>query len=246
MSKLWLRPCRRSGSARFSASSMVRPNTKLRPRIFIASRTAVRTTGSPSRPTARPSAAFQLSDRSFAPSSTLPVRSSEKVAALTKDESERAELLRPVGPRKLVGDQLVGGVRVGNPQQRLGEAHHRDALVGAEIVGVKEGVETGRLVRAHALARASRAVAVASPSSSCDSRACPMRSLGDLLFVGPVGAPQLGSVDRSPRSPARYAICPWQCLYFLPDPHGHGALRLIGASTTPPASRAAASAAAGC
>src|SRR5947209_19837954 len=30
---------------------------------------------------------------------------------------------------------------------------------------------------------------------------------------------------------------PWQCLYFLPDPHGHGALRLIGASATLPSSR---------
>ena len=61
MSKLWVRPLRRSGAARFSASSMVRPNTNCRPRIFIASLTAVRITGSPSRPTARPSAARQPS-----------------------------------------------------------------------------------------------------------------------------------------------------------------------------------------
>ena len=59
----------------------------------------------------------------------------------------------------------------------------------------------------------------------------------DRFFVGPVGAPQLGSGrSRSSGFPlASYASCPWQCLYFLPDPHGHGALRLIGASTTPPA-----------
>ena len=174
---------------------MVRPNTKLRPRIFIASRTAVRTTGSPSRPTARPSAAFQLSERSCAPSSTLPVSSSEKVAALTKDESERPSFSDQSGPDELVGDQLVGGMRVGDAQQRLGEAHHRDALVGAEIVGVKERVDARRLVRADAF----------------HERACRRRGLAelvlrqprlgdafgrDLLLVRPVGAPKLGSIDR--------------------------------------------------
>ncbi len=180
MSKLWLRPCLRSGAARFSASSIVRPNTKLRPRIFIASRTAVRTTGSPRRPTARPSAAANCRTGPCAPSSTLPVSSSEKVAALTKVESDCAELLRPVGPGQLVGDQLVGGMRVGNAQQRLGEAHQRDAFVGAEVVGLQEGVEPGRLVRAHALhqraggrrrfAQASRVAAA--PASAVRATTC--------------------------------------------------------------------------
>ena len=104
-------PASRSGAARFSASSIVRPNTNWRPRIFIAWLTAVRITGSPRRPTARPSAARQLSLRSLAPSSTLPVSSSEKVAALTKVEPDCAELLGPVGPGQFVGDQLVGGLR---------------------------------------------------------------------------------------------------------------------------------------
>jgi hypothetical protein len=53
---------------------------------FIAWPTAVRITGSPSLPTARPSAAVQLTVRLSAASSTLPVSSSEKVAALTKGE----------------------------------------------------------------------------------------------------------------------------------------------------------------
>ena len=30
------------------------------------------------------------------------------------------------------------------------------------------------------------------------------------------------------------AICPWQCLYFRPEPHGQGALRLTGASANSP------------
>src|SRR5690242_16182239 len=63
----------------------------------------------------------------------------------------------------------------------------------------------------------------------CDALPC------DLLLVRPVGSPQFGPVDLAHRSCRRdYAICPWQCLYFLPEPHGHGALRLTGASTTPP------------
>ena len=79
-----------------------------------------------------------------------------------------------------------------------------------------------------------RAIAVASPKVSASSRAWASRSANDDFLVGAVGAPQLGSVNRPDRSLGRYAGCPWQCLYFLPDPHGHGALRLTGASTTPP------------
>ena len=37
---------------------------------------------------------------------------------------------------------------------------------------------------------------------------------------------------RSIMSGAAYASAPWQCLYFWPDPHGHGELRLSG-STAP-------------
>src|SRR6478609_6458991 len=57
-----------------------------------------------------------------------------------------------------------------------------------------------------------------------------------LSRVGAISAPELGPVDRlgSGVPLPGYASCPWQCLYFLPDPHGQGALRLTGASTTPP------------
>ena len=120
---------------------MVRPKTKLRPRIFIASRTAARTTGSPSRPTARPKAERQLSVRSLASSSTLPVSSSEKVAALTNALSDSPSFSDQSGPGELVGDQFVGGARVGDSKQRLGQAHHRDSLVRAEVVGMEEGVD---------------------------------------------------------------------------------------------------------
>src|SRR4029077_5753068 len=56
---------------------------------------------------------------------------------------------------------------------------------------------------------------------------------GNLLFVGAIGEPQLRPVNRL-HGRRRYASWPWQCLYFRPEPHGQGALRLTGASTTPP------------
>jgi hypothetical protein len=40
---------------------------------------------------------------------------------------------------------------VGNAQKRLGEAHHGDAFVAAEIVGLQESIEARRLVSANAL-----------------------------------------------------------------------------------------------
>ena len=149
-----LRRC--SGSARFNASSIVRPKTKLRPRIFIASRTAVRTTGSPRRPTARPSAAFQLSDRSCAPSSTLPVSSSEKVAALTKDESDRPSFSDQSGPASL--SAISSSAVCASGMRSSASARHIIAMPSstAEVVGVEEGVDARRLVRADALHQRAR------------------------------------------------------------------------------------------
>ena len=47
----------------------------------------------------------------------------------------------PVGVGDLVGDQLVDGVRVGHPQQRLGQAHEDHALAARQLELVQEGVE---------------------------------------------------------------------------------------------------------
>src|SRR6185295_17506211 len=144
-----------------------------------------------------------------------------------------AELLRPVRPGELVGDEFIGGVRVGDPKQRFGEAHHRDALVRSEVVGVEEGVDARRLVGANPLHQGSGG---RRPFAEDIGRETRLRdALGDyLLLVRPVGAPQLGPAGGSGDPPRPQASCPWQCLYFLPEPHGHGALRLIGASATPP------------
>jgi hypothetical protein len=46
-----------------------------------------------------------------------------------------------IGVAQLVLDQHVGGFRIRNPQQRLGQAHQHHALLAGELVGVHEGVD---------------------------------------------------------------------------------------------------------
>src|SRR3546814_5244994 len=53
----------------------------------------------------------------------------------------------PVAVEQLVGDQPVGRLRVGHAQQRLGEAHERNAFPAGEIVFTKERVESARRAR---------------------------------------------------------------------------------------------------
>ncbi len=72
--------------------------------------------------------------------STLPVSISAQVEALTSDEDGLAEMRAPVGGRDLVLDQRVDGLGVRHPQQRLGQAHQRDALVGREAVFGEEAL----------------------------------------------------------------------------------------------------------
>ena len=181
---------------------MVRPNTKLRPRIFIASRTAVRTTGSPRRPTARPSAAFQLSERSCAPSSTLPVSSSEKVAALTNDESDRPSFSDQSGPASL--SAISSSAVCASGMRSSASARHIIAMPSsrAEVVGVEEGVDARRLVRANALDQRARGRGRFAQRRRRQPRLG--EALGDdLLFVGPVGAPQpVRSIGAGARRPA--------------------------------------------
>ena len=47
-------------------------------------------------------------------------------------------VLRPVAAPELVLDQPVGGAGVWHPQQRLGQHHQRQALLGGERIGVQE------------------------------------------------------------------------------------------------------------
>ena len=78
----------------------------------------------------------------------MPVRSSEKVAALTKGEEDS---LGPVGTGELVGDQIVGGLGVGDAKEGLGKAHKGDAFVAAKVIGRHEGIDACWLVGAYGL-----------------------------------------------------------------------------------------------
>ncbi len=51
-------------------------------------------------------------------------------------------MLRPIRGAELVADQAIDGLGVGDAQERLGEAHEHDPLLGGERVFVQEGVET--------------------------------------------------------------------------------------------------------
>jgi hypothetical protein len=74
-----------------------------------------------------------------------------KSGSVDEGRVRTAELFRPIRPGKLVGDQLVRGMRVRDAQQRFGQAHHRNALVRAEIVSAKKCVHARRLLRPNTL-----------------------------------------------------------------------------------------------
>ena len=176
MSKLWLRPWRRSGSARLqrlvdrSAEDEIAAEDLHR----LAHRGTDDRLAEPADRAAKrrlPIVGAVL--RAF---EHLAGQQQRKGRGVDERRVRPAELLRPVRSRELVGDQLVGGVRVGNAQQRLGEAHHRDAFVRAEIVGLEERVDARRLVRAHALHQRRAPSRSLRRARSATSRACARRS----------------------------------------------------------------------
>ncbi len=65
----------------------------------------------------------------------------------------------PLG--ELFRNQLVGGLGVGDPQQRLGDAHEDDAFLAGKTVLAHEGVDAGVLaaVGARGMDEAARKVA---------------------------------------------------------------------------------------
>ena len=56
-----------------------------------------------------------------------------------------AKMAFPILAAHLVGDQLVGGLGIGNPEQRLGQAHQHHALFGGERVFLHEGIDAALL-----------------------------------------------------------------------------------------------------
>ncbi len=111
------------------------------PMIRIAWRTARRITGSPTRPTRRLKALWTSRLVSSARSTRWPVSIRPQVEALTSTESDWPMWRLPVGLAELVADQLVGGVRVGDAQQRFGHAHQQHAFLAAEVVLAHEGFD---------------------------------------------------------------------------------------------------------
>ncbi len=50
-------------------------------------------------------------------------------------------MLVPFAPRQFVAYQPIGGIGIGNAQQRLGQTHEHDPFLRGKIVFMHEGVE---------------------------------------------------------------------------------------------------------
>ena len=70
-----------------------------------------------------------------------PVSISAQVEALTNSDSLVPRCFSQSASAELVLDQLVGGLRVGDAQQRLGQAHQHHALAAGQLVLVQEGID---------------------------------------------------------------------------------------------------------
>ena len=98
----------------------------------MAWRSAWRMKGSPERAISRLRMAAGPEPLSSPSLTTRPVSIRPNVDALTNrlSEAPRCFSQRPLAD--LLGDQRIGRVGVGDAQQRLGEAHQDDALLGGE------------------------------------------------------------------------------------------------------------------
>ena len=124
----------------------------------------------------------------------LPGEHQRKGRGVDESAVARAEMARPVDPAKLVGDQRVGRGRIGHPEQRFGQAHQRDSLVGAEAIGLQEGVEPARLAGAGPLDQLRGKVAGRRMDRA--DRSGPAQPLGQAgLLVHPVGEAQGGAIN---------------------------------------------------
>ena len=100
----------------------------------------------------------------------------------------------PVDPAELVMNQCVGGGGIGDPQQRLGQTHQRDPLVGAQAVGLQERVEPAGLAGAGTFDQLRRDLAGRTVDRA--GRISLRQALGQTgLFLHPIGAAQGGSID---------------------------------------------------
>ena len=225
MSKLWLQPLLPLGRGALQRLVDRAAEHELAAEDLHRLAIAVRITGSPSRPTARPSAARQPRCRSLRLVEHLAGQHQREGRGVDEGRVGFAELLGPVEPGQLVVDQRVGGLGVGHAQQRFGEAHQRDALLAAEVIGLEESVEPRRLVAAHRLDQRPRNRR-ASPAWRTSSAASFSRC--EALFVLGVGGA---------------AVAPHPAHQHGAGPvHRRGPLRRFQPGLHPPRSTAAASA----
>ena len=75
-----------------------------------------------------------------------PVSINPQVEALTNSDSDLAGVRGPIAGGQLLGDQPIRGRIVGNAQQRLGDAHERNAFLIRQSEFLQEGVEKRPLV----------------------------------------------------------------------------------------------------
>ncbi len=125
---------RRGMRARASASSMVCPSTKCEPISRIACRVAARTAGRPSRCTTPSRIVSGVSPGWMTRAATPSVQAE----AETRSAVDLHVAVEPAPGGELVLDQPVGGRGVGHAQQRLGQHHQRQALLGRERIGVQK------------------------------------------------------------------------------------------------------------
>ena len=74
-----------------------------------------------------------------------PVSIRPQVEALTNRLSDAPRCFSQRPPADFLGDQRVGGLGVGNAQQRLREAHQDDAFLAGKAVLAHEGIDAGVL-----------------------------------------------------------------------------------------------------
>ena len=124
---------------------MVRPSTNCSPRSLTAWRMAWRMNGSPERATRRFKASMAFADwLSF--SLTKPTSQHQAPGGGVDEKAVgMAAVPIPVSVRNLFGNEGVGGLRIGDAQQGLGEAHQDDALFARKSVLAHEGVDAAML-----------------------------------------------------------------------------------------------------
>ena len=102
----------------------------------------------------------------------------------------------PIDPAQLVLDQCVGGRWIRHPQQRFGQTHQRDTLVGAQAIGLQKCIEPTGLAPPRAFDQAGGNSAGLGVDCAGGS-GLPDSLLQTSFFIKAIGGAQSRSVDLS-------------------------------------------------